>query len=102
MKKGSSQIIIWLLFTAAAFGQNYSLDFYIGQGISNSPLLRDYQNQVLSNQVDSARIRATYKPQVGVTSNNSYSPVINGFGYDYAITNGGNVSALVGVNKTFV
>jgi hypothetical protein len=36
------------------------------------------------------------------SSNNSYAPVINGFGYDYAITNGANVSALIGVNKTFV
>jgi len=72
------------------------------EALSNSPLLKDYQNQVAINGIDSERIRATYLPQVTGNSYNSYAPVIKGYGYDNAITNGANVSALVGVNKTLV
>src|SRR6478609_1505881 len=82
--------------------QNKSLDYYIDQALMNSPLLKDYHNQVMQNAIDSERIRATYKPQIAGNSFNSYAPVINGYGYDGAITNGANVSALVGVNKTLV
>jgi outer membrane protein TolC len=79
-----------------------SLDFYLGQALQNSPLLKDYQNQVLAGEIDSQIVRAGYKPQVTGTSINTYAPVINGYGYDQAISNGGNFSTLVGVNKTIV
>jgi outer membrane protein TolC len=79
--------------------QEKNLDYYISQALINSPLLKDYQGQVQSNLLDSQRIRAGYKPQVTATSNNSYAPVINGYGYDGAITNGGQLSALVGVSQ---
>jgi outer membrane protein TolC len=83
-------------------GQSTSLDFYVGQALENSPLLKDYRNQALSGQLDSQLIRATYQPQVTGTSLNTYAPVINGFGYDQAISNGGTFSTLAGVNKTLV
>jgi len=82
--------------------QNDNLDYYLNQAIRNSPLLKDYQNQVESNRLDSQRILAGYKPQVSGNSINSYAPVIGGWGYDEAISNGTNVIATVGVNKTFV
>ena len=82
--------------------QTNNLNFYVSRALISSPLLKDYQNQIQSNLIDSQRIRATYKPQVNGASVNSYAPIINGFGYDYAITNGGQVSALVMVNKTLV
>jgi len=62
-------------------------------------LLKDYQNQVESGYYDSLLILAAYKPQVTGNTFNSYSPVIKGWGYDNALTNGANFSALVGVNK---
>src|SRR5258708_3101975 len=96
-------IVLVLLFGGTVvIGQSTSLDFYVGQALENSPLLKDYRNQVLSGQLDSQLIRASYMPQVTGTSLNSYAPVINGYGYDQAISNGGNFSALVGVNKTLV
>ncbi|MEO6720828.1 MAG: TolC family protein [Ferruginibacter sp.] len=67
--------------------------------LRNSPLLKDYQLQVLSSQYDSLLLLAAYKPQVTGNSFNSYAPVIHGYGYDEAITNGANFSALIGVNK---
>src|SRR5882757_92581 len=77
-----------------------NLDFYLGQALQNSPLLKDYQNQVLTGQVDSQLVRAGYKPQVNGSSVNTYAPVIHGYGYDQAISNGGNFSTLVSVNQT--
>jgi outer membrane protein TolC len=93
---------IALLLSVTAFSQRDKLDYYINQSLVNSPLLKDFNNQVLLNQLDSLRIRANYQPQVNGTSYNSYAPVINGVGYDNAITNGGNFSALIGVNKAIV
>lgn len=95
-------IIGFLWLSCASFSQTNGLDYYINHALGNSPLLKDYINQAQSILVDSQLIRATYKPQVTGTNNNYYAPVIGGVGYDGAITNGGNVTALLGVNKTFV
>jgi outer membrane protein TolC len=78
------------------------LDFYLQTALQNSPLLKDYQGQLQAGQVDSQLIRAGYRPQVTGTSVNTYAPVIHGYGYDNAISNGGNFSTLVGVNQTLV
>ena len=91
-----------LAFTGTARCQSNTLDFYVGQALHNSPLLKDYQNQLLSGELDSAIVRAGYMPQVTGTSINTYAPVINGYGYDNAISNGGNFSTLVGVNKVLI
>ena len=79
-----------------------NLDFYLHAALQNSPLLKDYQGQLQAGQLDSQLIRAGYRPQVTGTSVNTYAPTINGYGYDNAISNGGNFSTLVGVNKTLV
>ena len=100
--KGFFLIIPFFLLITASNAQNNSLDYYVNQAIQNSPLLRDYQNQKLIAQYDSLLIRAAYKPQVTGSSINSYAPVINGYGYDQAITNGGNFNALIGVNKALL
>ena len=82
--------------------QKRSYDYFVEQAVSNSPLVRDFQNQVKINQLDSLLILAAQRTQVSFSSTNSYAPVIGGFGYDNAITNGANVSALVGVNKSLL
>src|SRR4029077_8919931 len=93
----------FLLFLRVyAHAQEHNLDYYLSYAKSSSPLLKDYQNQILSNRADSEIIRATYRPQLNAISTDSYAPVINGYGYDNVITNGGQVSALVQANKSFV
>lgn len=94
-------VIFLLLFTGAGAQVN-SLDQYVSTAITNSPLLNDYYNQSKLNAIDSLKLLAAYKPQVNAVSNNMYAPSIKGWGYDAAITNGGNYSALIGVNKTIV
>ncbi len=79
-----------------------NLDFYLGKALQNSPLLKDYQNQVLMGQVDSQLLKASYRPQVIANSTNIYAPIIQGYGYDQAISNGGNFTTVVAVNKTLV
>jgi len=78
------------------------LGFYLGQALENSPLLKDYRNQVLTGEVDSQLIKAGYRPQVTGNSTNIYAPLINGWGYDEAISNGGNFTTVVAVTKTLV
>ena len=89
-----------ILLTVTANAQNNTLDYYVSRALSNSPLLKDYNDQIQSNSIDSMLIRAGYKAQVAGTGNNYYAPVIKGWGYDDAISNGANISALVGINKT--
>ena len=94
--------LVALFGATVVMGQNTGLDFYVGRALENSPLLNDYRNQALLGQLDSQLIRASYQPQVIGSSTNSYAPLIHGYGYDQAISNGGNFSTLVGVNKTLV
>jgi outer membrane protein TolC len=97
----------WLVFVATMFcfvaaAQSRGLNYFINQATNNSPLLKDYRNQVLSNQLDSAILRASMRTQVNFNSTNSYAPVIRGWGYDEAITNIANISAVVQANRNFV
>lgn len=82
--------------------QKNTLDFYLAEAVRNSPLLKDYQSQIESNNIDSQRIRAQYHPQVTASSINSLAPVIHGYGYDPAITNGGQLSGIVNVSQAIV
>jgi outer membrane protein TolC len=93
-------IILWIvLFAVPGFTQEKNLAYYLEQAKQNSPLLKDYQGQIKSAQIDSQRLRAAYGPQINGVSNNTYAPLIHGIGYDNAITNGGQVSALVAASK---
>src|SRR6478672_625664 len=95
-----------LLFCTALFfnsrAQQNNLDYFVNQAIANSPLLKDYNNQILSFSLDSQIIRAALKPQVNGISTNSYAPIIKGWGYDEVITNGQQISALIQVSKSFL
>src|SRR5689334_15840131 len=62
--------------------QTHSLDYFISQAKSNSPLLKDYRNQILSNRLDSAILRASLRTQVNFLGSASYAPIIKGWGYD--------------------
>jgi outer membrane protein TolC len=91
-----------ILGVTSVFSQQNTLDYYLSHAINNSPLIKDLQNQVLSFSIDSQIVRAGLRPQVTGNSNNMYAPVIKGYGYDEAITNVAQVSALVSVNKSFI
>ena len=95
-------ILSFCLCISPSFGQKRNIDFFIEEATANSPLLKDFQNQIKINQLDSLLILAAQRTQLSFTANNMYAPVVNGFGYDEAITNGANFSALIGVNKSLL
>jgi outer membrane protein TolC len=95
-------LLTFSLICFKSFSQEKDLQFYIEKAQNNSPLLKDLSNQIKSNQIDSLINRANYKPLVTGNLNANYSPVINGIGYDSAITNGQSVSGLVGINQKII
>jgi outer membrane protein TolC len=97
-------LFLWLcvVITIHSTAQRNSLDYFVNQAVANSPLLKDFRNQVLSFSLDSQIIRAGLRPQVNGISTNSYAPIISGWGYDEVITNGQQVSGLVQVSKSFL
>jgi outer membrane protein TolC len=81
------------------FSQNKDLSFFVNNSVNNSPQLYEYRNLILGNSIDSQMIVAANRYQVTGSSNAYYAPVFNGYGYDVAITNGQQLSALVALNK---
>lgn len=96
--------LIFVFIFSARFvnGQSHSLNYFIQQAKENSPLTKDFNNQILNNRLDSLILRATLKTQVNFISSNSYAPVIKGYGYDDAITNGANITAVVQASRNFL
>src|SRR3954453_1661713 len=100
-----AKFILFFLFStviSSARSQQKSLDYFVNAALQNSPLLKDYNNLVRINAIDSARLIAGYKPQVNGKSINLYAPVVNGWGYDEAITNIGNFSELITLDKQVI
>lgn len=95
----SKILFIFFLICVKSFSQEKDLLYFIEKAQKNSPLLNDYQNQIKSATIDSLLNKAIYKPQIGGNLNASYEPVISGYGYDTALSNGQVVSALVGFNQ---
>lgn len=99
MNKKYFIIIGCFLFPLFSLAQNKTLDFFINKSLTNDPKISEIQNLILANKIDSQLIVAGNKWQVTGNGNAYYAPVINGWGYDVAITNGQQLSALVAVNK---
>src|SRR6266487_648719 len=90
------------LLPVLCLGQGRTLDEYIQLAKENSATLKSFQNQILSNQLDSQILKATTKTQLNFISNEMYAPVIKGWGYDEAITNIAQVSAMLQATKSFL
>ncbi len=90
-------ILIPILFHVLSVTKANSLDYYITVALKNSPLLKDFNNQVISAGLDSLLVKASNKPQVSQATDIMYPFTGKNWGYDEAITNGGNYSALISV-----
>jgi outer membrane protein TolC len=90
---------IGFLFSFSCIAQNKTLDYFINKSLTNDPRISELQDVILANKTDSALIVAANKIQVTGNGNAYYAPVVNGYGYDVAITNGQQLSALVALNK---
>jgi hypothetical protein len=92
-------ILLLACLSLTAFNQTRNLEFYLSEGIQNSPLLNDYRNQVYSANSDSLLIIAARKPLVEAKSQLLYSPAYKNFGYDEIVTDGGNYTAVLSVSQ---
>lgn len=90
-------INFWVTGAVAQTGSK-NLDYYLKQGESTSPVLKDFQNQQRSAGIDSLIVRATGGPQITASSAGMYAPIIRGYGYDEVLSNGQALEALLNVN----
>jgi outer membrane protein TolC len=88
-----------LVFFGPASGQSRHLEDYLKAARTNSPLLKNYSNEVDSNYIERLLIKASNRPQVWANGQVAIYPVVSGYGYDQAVTNGGNYSAIVSVSQ---
>ena len=87
-------ILLLILFNSlSGVSQTRSLDYFIDEGLKNSPLLNDLQNQYNSALVDSLIIKAAQRPSVQGRAELLYAPFNDNFGYDEVITDGGTYQA---------
>ncbi len=94
--------IFFVFLANIGTAQNKDIDYFIKQGLQNSPLLKDYQLQIQTNEIDSQRLRVSYLPQVNAGTAAAYAPSIKGWGYDGAITNLHTFNALVTVSQPII
>lgn len=94
--------VLFALPVCLCKAQNRNLDYFIQQANQNSPNIKDFQNQILISRIDSQILRASLRTQVNFLNSDGYAPVIKGWGYDPAITNYANLTAIFQANRNFV
>jgi outer membrane protein TolC len=99
MLRRISLVILLSGLNLLAYNQTRNLEYYLTEGIRNSPLLNDYKNQISSATQDSLLIHAGSIPLVEAKSQLLYSPYYHNFGYDEVVTDGGNYTAVISVNQ---
>ena len=87
-------ILLLVGLTSVVFPQTRNLDYYLNEGLQNSPLIKDLQNQLGSASIDSLLVLARKKPQVEWRSQILYPPFNDHLGYDEVVTDGGNYQAV--------
>jgi outer membrane protein TolC len=92
-------LLLLLCVSLTGYSQTRTLDYYLDEGIRNSPLLKDIDNQLSSSSVDSLIIEAQRKPVAEGLSQLLYSPYNSKIGYDEVITDGGNYQAVAAVSQ---
>ncbi len=102
MNKSILIFLFIVILLPSAFSQAQGLDHFIQQGLANSPLLKDYQNQLQSSSLDSVLINAQRKPQVNAIGQLLVAPAYNGWGYDGAVTNSGNYTGVVSASQNIL
>ena len=105
-------LFLILCFSKFAFSQ-YNLDYFISKGLDNSPQIKNYNYLFLINNLQKKLDEAQNSAfQVYLTGDYLFAPYFNNnghlistnpdpkaIGYDVGITNGGQYSALLNVDK---
>jgi outer membrane protein TolC len=102
MYKRYLSILFFICIPVVVYSQTRDLGFYLDKGLQNSPLLKDYNNQVNSAMIDSLLIRAGQLPLIEARGELLYSPVYGKFGYDEVVTDGGLYTGVVGISQNIL
>src|SRR5271169_3863216 len=87
--------------TPGAFAQGpLTLDSCIAVALRNSPALRSADNAVRSTDLARSELQTTVLPQVQAILDAIYLPVPPRYGYDPAITDGGEIRGLIAVRQS--
>jgi len=92
-------VVSFLLSFLPGKSQVQTLDYFLQEGIKNSPLIRDMNGQIRSNRIDSLLIKAMNKPRVEFKGYAFYAPIVNHLGYSEILTNIANLTTVMGVSQ---
>lgn len=92
-------VILLLLTGFTVKAQEQTLDYFLRQGMNNSPLMRDLSEQLRSNRSDSLIIKAQAMPRVDFRGYAFYAPVAGRFGYSEVLTNIANLTSVMSVSQ---
>lgn len=98
---------IWLVCQALpSYSQDTlvhrNLDYYLEEGLANSPLLKENSNAITLNRLDSLINVAINKPFVQAIGQYLYAPTGTNWGYDQSTTNGGQYTGLIQANRNLL
>ena len=98
-------VIRFLLFVAIANSSAisqavFTLDRCLELARSQSPQMRSAQNAIRIAELSHAELSTTKLPQIKIGANSIYAPSSGSFGYDPAISNGGQVAGQVIVQQS--
>jgi len=91
--------LLTLICVHTIYAQTKNIEYFIHEGLKNSPLLMAVSSNAERSRLDSLLLKATSGFQVGAVSSNAFAPVVNGWGYDAVKTDIYNISAQVVVTK---
>jgi outer membrane protein TolC len=105
-----------LLVLAGSIHAQYNIDYFVEKAMQNSPVLKDYQNSILSNNLQSNLNEAENSAfKIFLSADYLFAPYFNNngqlistnpdpqaIGYDVGITNGGLYSAQLNVEKNIL
>lgn len=84
-----------LMFASGYAQSTLTVDQCIASALEHSPQLRMSDNALRSADLSLAEMRSTALPQLKVVASASYAPLPPKFGYDPAISNGGQVAGQI-------
>ena len=90
---------LFLVLSGYSFGQEKNLQYFLDEGMMNSPMIKDLNNQSRMNSVDSLLVTASRKPSVKLNGLMMFAPIIHDYGYSEAITNNANLFSTVSVSQ---
>lgn len=94
-----SFLICTVLYTAGHSSEILTLDDCLNRAKGNSPVIRQAENAIQSSQLLRQELGATARPQAKLSAGASYAPFSSHFGYDPAVSNGGELGSQVIVEQ---